>query len=256
MGNVRKINKILISQPAPVTGSKYPLIDVAEQHGVELQFRPFVKVERLSVKEFRLQRINIVDFTGIVMTSKNAIDHFFSLCEELKITMPETMKYFCISETVALYLQKYIVYRKRKIFFSPTGKVDGLNAAFGKHSKEKLLFPIPEEHNNEVQTFLNDKQLDYTESIMYRTVSNDFAENEKLDADMLIFFTPLGVQSLMKNFPDFKQNDMAIGCFGTTTAKTIEDAGFRLDCMAPTPEYPSLVAALEAFIKENHKHHS
>ncbi len=256
MSNVRKINRILISQPAPPANSKHPLMDISEQYKIEIQFRPFIKVERLSVKEFRLQRINILDFTGIVMTSKNAIDHFFSLCEELKITMPETMKYFCTSETVALYLQKYIVYRKRKIFFSPTGKVDGLNVAFAKHSKEKLLFPIPEEHNNDVQSFLSEKELDYTESIMYRTVSNDFEEGEKMDADMLIFFTPMGVQSLLKNFPDFKQNDMAIGCFGTTTAKAIEDAGFRLDCMAPTPEYPSLGAALEAFIKENHKHHS
>jgi uroporphyrinogen-III synthase len=181
------------------------------------------------------------------------VDKFFSICEELKIVIPETMKYFCVSETVALYLQKYIIYRKRKIFFSQTGKIDGLNNAFTKHSKEKFLFPVPEEHNEEISSYLDTKKINYTKSVMYRTVSNTFEEGEQLDYDMIIFFSPLGIHSLVTNFPDFKQGDMAIGCFGNTTAKTVVELGMRLDCEAPQPDYPSMTAALEAFLKENHK---
>ncbi|HOM63931.1 MAG TPA: uroporphyrinogen-III synthase [Dysgonamonadaceae bacterium] len=252
--NVRKVKKILISQPKPTT-DKSPYYEIAEKFHVEIHFRPFIKVERVSVKEFRQQRINIPDYTAIVFTARTAIDHFFSLCEELRITMPETMKYFCISESVALYLQKYIVYRKRKIFFSQTGKIEGLNNAITKHSKEKFLVPLPDQHNGEVTRFLEEKKIDYTESVMYRTVSNDFDKDEPFDYDMVIFFSPAGVQSLFKNFPDFKQGDIAIGCFGSTTAKAVEEAGLRLDCEAPLPGLPSMTAALENFLKENHKNH-
>ncbi|MDN5297370.1 MAG: uroporphyrinogen-III synthase [Bacteroidota bacterium] len=252
--NVRKVKKILISQPKPTT-DKSPYYEIAEKFHVEIHFRPFIKVERVSVKEFRQQRINIPDYTAIVFTARTAIDHFFSLCEELRITMPETMKYFCISESVALYLQKYIVYRKRKIFFSQTGKIEGLNTAITKHSKEKFLVPVPDQHNDEVTRFLEEKKIDYTESVMYRTVSNDFDKDEPFDYDMVIFFSPAGVQSLFKNFPDFKQGDIAIGCFGSTTAKAVEEAGLRLDCEAPLPGLPSMTAALENFLKENHKNH-
>lgn len=253
--NIRKVKKILISQPRP-SSEKSPYYDIAEKFHVEVHFYPFIKVERVSMKEFRQQRINILDFTAIIFTARTAVDKFFSICEELKVTIPETMKYFCTSETVALYLQKYIVYRKRKIFFSQTGKIDGLNNAFTKHAKEKFLFPVPEEHNDEVTLFLDEKKLNYTKSVMYRTVSNDFEEGEKLAYDMIIFFSPLGIQSLVTNFPDFKQEDMAIGCFGTATAKAVEEAGLRLDCEAPQPDFPSMAAALEAFLKENHKNHN
>lgn len=253
--NVRKVKKILISQPKPST-EKSPYFDLAEKFHVDMHFYPFIKVEKVSLKEFRHQRINILDFTGVIFTARTAVDKFFSICEELKIAVPETMKYFCISETVALYLQKYIVYRKRKIFFSQTGKIDGLNSAFTKHSKEKFLFPVPEEHNDEVSNFLDQKKLNYTKSVMYRTVSNDFDKDEKFDYDMIVFFSPLGIQSLLKNFPDFKQGDMAIGCFGSSTAKAVVDAGLRLDCEAPQPDYPSMAAALEAFLKENHKNNA
>ena len=253
--SARKVKNILISQPKP-SGEKSPYYDIAEKYNVEVFFYPFIKVDRLSVKEFRQQRINILDFTAIIFTSRTAVDKFFSICEEMKIVIPEDMKYFCISETVALYLQKYIVYRKRKIFFSQSGKIEGLNNPFTKHSKEKFLFPVPEEHNDEVTQFLDHKKLNYTKSVMYRTVSSDFPVSEKMDYDMIIFFSPLGIQSLVKNFPDYKQGDAAIGCFGGTTAKTVKDAGFRLDCEAPQPEYPSMVAALDAFLKENHKNHN
>ncbi|MEA4916469.1 uroporphyrinogen-III synthase [Proteiniphilum sp.] len=251
--NARKVKKILISQPKP-SSEKSPYYEIAEKYHVDMHFYPLIKVERVSLKEFRQQRINILDFTAVVFTARTAVDKFFSICEELKIIIPETMKYFCISETVALYLQKYIVYRKRKIFFSQTGKIDGLNNAFTKHSKEKFLFPVPEEHNDEVSNFLDQKKINYTKSVMYRTVSNDFDKNEKFDYDMIVFFSPLGIQSLLKNFPDFKQGDTAIGCFGNSTAKAVVDAGLRLDCEAPQPDYPSMTAALDAFLKENHKH--
>ena len=253
--SVRKVKNILISQPRP-SNERSPYYDIAEKYNLDVHFYPFIRVDRLSVKEFRQQRINILDFTAIVFTSRTAVDKFFSLCEEMKITITEEMKYFCISETVALYLQKYIVYRKRKIFFSQTGKIEGLNNHFTKHSKEKFLFPVPEEHNDEVTQFLDHKKLSYTKSVMYRTVSSEFPEDEKMEYDMIIFFSPLGIQSLMKNFPDYKQGDAAIGCFGSTTAKVVEESGFRLDCEAPQPEYPSMVAALDAFLKENHKNHN
>ncbi|HCC85157.1 MAG TPA: uroporphyrinogen-III synthase [Porphyromonadaceae bacterium] len=253
--NARKVKKILISQPKP-NSEKSPYYDLAEKYHLEIHFYPFIKVERVSLKEFRQQRINILDFTAIIFTARTAVDKFFSICEEMKITIPETMKYFCVSETVALYLQKYILYRKRRIFFSQTGKIDGLSAAFTKHAKEKFLLPVPEEHNDEISNFLDEKKINYTKSVMYRTVSNQFDPGEKLDYDMIIFFSPLGIHSLIANFPDFKQGDMAIGCFGSTTAKTVEELGLRLDCVAPQPDYPSMAAALEAFIKENHKNHS
>lgn len=253
--NARKVKSILISQPRP-SSEKSPYFDLAEKYDLDISFYPFIVVERVSIKEFRSQRINILDFSAIVFTARTAVDKFFSICEELKITIPESMKYFCISETVALYLQKYIVYRKRKIFFSQTGKIEGLNTALTKHSKEKFLLPVPEEHNDEISSFLDQKKIDYTKSVMYRTVSNEFPKEEKLEYDMLIFFSPLGIQSLISKFPDYKQGDTAFGCFGSATAKAVEESGFRLDCEAPQPEYPSMVAALDAFIKDNHKHHS
>ena len=184
-----KVKKILVSQPKP-TSDKSPYFEIAEKHKVEITFRPFIKVERLPLKDFRQQRIQILDFSAIVFTARTAVDNFFSLCEELRITMPESMKYFCNSETIALYLQKYIVYRKRKIFFSQTGKIEGLSNAFTKNVKEKFLLPVSEVHNDDVATFLDKKKIDYTKSIMYRTVSNDFENGEKLDYDMLIFFSP------------------------------------------------------------------
>lgn len=247
-----KIKKILISQPAPST-EKSPYFDIAEKYHLQMDFRPFIRVEGLDAKEFRQQRINIQDYTAVVFTAKIAIDHFFSLCEELRVVMPETMKYFCISEAVALYLQKYIVYRKRKIFFSSTGKMDGLSSALAKHNKEKFIVPVSDVHTEDLTAVLDEKKVDYTKSVMYKTVSNDIPEAEIMSYDMLIFFTPSGIVSLFKNAPEFNQDERAIGCFGAATAKAVRDAGLRLDCEAPLPGFPSMTAALEAFVKENHK---
>ena len=250
-----KVKKILVSQPRP-SSEKSPYFEIAEKHKVEITFRPFIKVERLPLKEFRQQRIQILDFSAVIFTARTAVDNFFSLCEEQRITMPESMKYFCNSEVIALYLQKYIVYRKRKIFFSQTGKIDGLVNAFTKHSKETFLLPVSDQHNDDVASFLDKKKLTYTKSVMYRTVSNDFEEGEKLDYDMIIFFSPLGVSSLIKNFPDFKQENIAIGCFGIATDKALVDVGLTVNCEAPLPGMPSMTAALDHFLTENHKKHN
>ncbi|MDD2415968.1 MAG: uroporphyrinogen-III synthase [Parabacteroides sp.] len=244
-----KIKKLLVSQPKPAT-EKSPYFDIAEKYGVEIDFRPFFKVEPLSSKEFRQQKISILDHTAVIFTSRHAINYFFHLCEELRVSIPETMKYFCITEAIAVYLQKYIVYRKRKIFFSQTGKVDDLGVIVSKHAKEKYLVPVSDVHKEDLLSLLETKKISFTKAVMYRTVSNDFEDNEKFDYDMLVFFSPSGISSLFKNFPNFDQKDIKIGCFGPTTAKAVKDAGLRLDVEAPTPEAPSMTAALEQYLKK------
>lgn len=246
-----KIKKLLVSQPKPA--EKSPYFDIAEKYGISIDFRPFIKVEGVGAKDFRQQRISILDHTAVIFTARTGVDHFFRLCEELRVTIPETMRYFCITESIALYLQKYIVYRKRKIAFSATGKLDDLLPSIIKHSSEKFLIPVSDAHKDDLINALDDKNIDYTKAIMYKTVSNDFAPDEKFDYDMVLFFSPSGIASLLKNFPDFEQNDLRIGCFGKATAKAVKDAGLRLDLEAPTPATPSMTSALELFIKENNK---
>jgi uroporphyrinogen-III synthase len=219
---------------------------------VELVFRPFIKVEGMTAKEFRAQRINILDYTAIVFTSRHAIDHFFTLAKEMRIAIPEDMKYFCVTETISLYIQKYVQYRKRKVFFGTTGKIDDLLPTMVKHKQEKYLVPMSDVHNDAVANMLNAKKLNHQECVMYRTVSNDFTADEvkNFDYDMLIFFSPSGIESLTKNFPDFKQGDIAIATFGPSTAKAVKDAGLRLDLEAPTAKCPSMTAALQDFLQK------
>ncbi len=243
------IKKVLVSQPKPAS-EKSPYFDIAEKYGVEIDFRPFIKVEPLTAKEFRQQRVSILDYSAIIFTARTAIDHFFKLCEELRVTIPETMKYFCMTETIAVYLQKYIVYRKRKIFYGATGKPEDLVTVIGKHAKEKYLIPVSDVHKEDLLALMDAKKIDYTKAVMYRTVSNDFSKEEAFDYDMLVFFSPSGISSLLKNFPDFQQNDIKIGCFGPTTAKAVKDAGLRLDVEAPTAEAPSMTAALDQYLKK------
>ena len=247
-----KIKKVLVSQPKPAS-DKSPYYDIAEKYGVEIDFRPFIKVESLSAKEFRQQKVSILDHTAIVFTSRHAIDHFFNLCTELRVAIPETMKYFCTSEQIALYIQKYVQYRKSKVFFGATGKFADLLPSIVKHNSEKYFVPLSDVHNDEIKTALDAKKIQHTEAVMYRTVSNDFGADEKFDYDMLLFFSPAGITSLLKNFPDFDQKDVAIGCFGPATAKAVKDAGLRLDLEAPTVEAPSMTAALDKFIAEHNK---
>lgn len=245
---LNKIRKVLVSQPKPENG-KSPYFDIAEKYGVTIDFRPFTKIEPISAKEFRAERINILDFTAVIFTGRTAIDHFFRMCDELRLQIPETMKYFCVTETVAVYLQKYIVYRKRKIFFSPSNMLEDLLTVIIKHNKEKYMVPVPDVHNEDLMHKLKEKKIFFKEAIMYRTVSNNFREDEAFDYDMVLFFSPSGISSLLKNFPRFQQNDIKIGCFGPSTAKAIKDAGLRLDIEAPSKEAPSMTAALENYLK-------
>lgn len=247
-----KIKKVLVSQPKPAS-EKSPYYDIAEKYGVKIDFRPFIKVESLSAKEFRQQKVSILDHTAVIFTSRHAIDHFFNLCTELRVTIPETMKYFCVTEAVALYIQKYVQYRKRKIFFGATGKIEDLVPSIVKHKTEKYLVPMSDVHNDDVKNLLDKNNIQHTEAVMYRTVSNDFTSDEEFDYDMLVFFSPAGVTSLKKNFPDFDQKEIRIGTFGSTTAQAVHDAGLRLDLEAPTVQAPSMTAALDMFIKENNK---
>lgn len=247
-----KIRKVLVSQPKP-TSEKSPYFDIAEKYGVEVVFRPFIKVESLSAKEFRQQKVSILDHTAVIFTSRHAIDHFFHLCSELRVTVPEDMKYFCVTEAIALYIQKYVQYRKRKVFFGATGKIDDLLPSMIKHKTEKFFVPMSDVHTDEIKNLLDKSNLQHSEAVMYRTVSNDFTSEESFDYDMLIFFSPAGINSLMKNFPNFEQGNIVIASFGPTTAKAVRDAGLRLDLEAPTAQAPSMTAALEMYIKEHSK---
>ena len=246
------LKKILVSQPRP-TSDKSPYFDIANEYGVELVFRPFIKVEGLTAKEFRQQKVNILSYTAIVFTSKHAIDHFFTLAKEMRVTIPETMKYFCVAETIALYIQKYVQYRKRKVFYGTTGKIADLVPLMVKHKSERYLVPMSDVGISNVQEMLDSKKLDHTECVMYRTVSDDFTPEEvaAFDYDMLIFFSPAGIDALTKNFPDFVQGDIRIAAFGPATAKEVTDRRLRLDLKAPSPEFPSMTGALRDYLKRS-----
>lgn len=244
-----KIKKILVSQPQPTT-EKSPYFDISEKYNVKIDFRPFIKVEPIYAKEFRTQRISIPDYTAIIFNARHGIDHFFRLCEELRVSVPETMKYFCVSESVAVYLQHYIHYRKRKVFYGATGKMAELVTIMNKHADEKYLFITSDVQNEDTLSALEKSKITFSKATMYKTVSNDFGPDEEFNYDMLIFFSPIGIASLLKNFPNFVQGDIQIGCFGATTAQAVRDAGLRLDIEAPLPGTPSMTMALENYMKE------
>jgi len=241
-----------VSQPRPTT-EKSPYFDISDKYSVKIDFRPFIKVEPILAKEFRTQRITILDYTAIIFNARHGIDHFFRLCEEMRITIPETMKYFCVSESVALYLQRYIHYRKRKVFYGATGKFAELVTIMNKHTDEKYLFITSDVQNEDTIATLEKLKVPYVKAVMYKTVSNDFGPDEEFNYDMLLFFSPIGIASLMKNFPNFVQGDIQIGCFGATTAQAVREAGLRLDIEVPLPGVPSMTMALENFLKENNK---
>ncbi|MDR1561844.1 MAG: uroporphyrinogen-III synthase [Dysgonamonadaceae bacterium] len=241
--------KILVSQPDPKT-EKSPYRDIEDKYGVEIIFRPFIKVEQVSAKEFRTQKINILNYSAVIFTSKTAVDHFFQLCKELRINIPDSTRYLCMTESIGAYMRKYIVYRKRKVIFPKTGKIEDLVICVGKHNKENYLIPVSDIHNDDLTKRLEKKKIKHTTAVMYRTVSNDFAEGEAFDYDMLIFFSPAGIASLLKNFPGYEQKDTVIGTLGSATAKAVIDAGLRLDIEAPTETAPSMAAALEQYLKK------
>ena len=243
--------KILISQPKPQT-AKSPYFDIAEKYGVDMVFRPFIKIEKMSAKDFRQQKVSIPGHTAIVFTSRHAIDHFFDLVKELRVIIKEDMKYFCKSEQVALYIQKYVQYRKRKVFFPTTGKVSDLIPIMEKHKTENYFVPQSSAHNDEMKNMLDAAGLKHDEAVMYYTVSNDFQPGEPFDYNMLVFFSPEGIHSLVKNFPNFDQGKVAIACLGQKTIEAAEEAGLRVD-MKPTPELRSVPAIIEDFIKHHSK---
>lgn len=242
-----KLKSILVSQPEP-TDARSPYHELARKYGLTIDFRPFIKVEAVPAQDFRQERINILDHTAIILTSRNAVDHFFRMCKELRITVPETMKYFCVSENVAFYVQKYIVYRKRKVFIGKQTFSD-LMEVIKKHKGEKFLVPCSDIQKSEIRELLDKAGVQYTNAVFYRTVASDLSDIKKLEYDMLVFFSPGGVESLKKNFPKFKQGEVFIAAFGPTTAKAVRDNGFRLDLEAPLPEAPSMTGAIELFIK-------
>ena len=247
-----KVTKILVSQPKPAS-DKSPYFDIARKYGVTIDFKQFIKVESVSSKEFRQQKVTILDHTAIVFTSRHAIDHFFGLCAELRVAIPDDMKYFCVSETIALYIQKYVQYRKRKVFFGDNGKIEGLIPVMVKHKTEKYFVPLSSIHTDEITHMLDASNLQHTEAVMYRTVSHIFEPGELDGYDMMIFFSPAGIVSLKENLPDFKQGDTKIACFGPATAAAIKEEGLRLDLEAPTATAPSMTMALEQYLAKENK---
>ena len=245
------IKTILVSQPQP-EGENSPYFELAKKYKIKIDFRPFIKVEGVSVKEFRAQKINLVDHTAIIITSKVAVDHFFRIAEESRFTVPEEMKYFCISEAVALYLQKYVAYRKRRIFFGKQ-TIEDLVEVMKKHKSENFLLPCTDILRDNIPSTLELSKIRFSKTILYRTVAADLSDLENVYYDLLVFFSPGGIESLFVNFPDFKQNTTAIAAFGPTTAMAVEKHNLRLDVNAPHPKAPSMVGAIELFILEQLK---
>ncbi len=247
-----KIKKILVSQPKP-ENDKSPYLEMAERNNLKIEFRPFIKVEGVSAKEFRQRRIDLLEHTAVIFTSRTAIDHYFRMAEELRALIPDSMKYFCLSESIALYLQKYIVYRKRKIFYGHNVFKDLVEQEVNKHSGEKFLVPMSDQHKPEIPRVLDRSKINYTKAILYRTVSSDLSDLSNVNYDILVFYSPSGIKSLFQNFPDFEQDNTKIACFGPHTARAVKKAGLRLDIEAPTKESPSMTMALEKFIREFNK---
>jgi uroporphyrinogen-III synthase len=246
-----KIRKILVSQPEP-QNPKSPYFELARKYNLKIDFKQFIRVEGVDAKDFRQQKINLLDFTAVIFTSKTAIDHYFRICTELRITVPDTMKYFCITENVAFYLQKYIVYRKRKIFHGKS-KFQDLIDVIIKHAEDNYFIPLSEPHNAEIPELLGKNNIRYTIGNMYRTLSSDFSNVKDFDYDILVFYSPSGIKSLRENFPGFVQGDIKIAAFGPTTASAVETEGLRLDIHAPNLKAPSMTMALDDFLKEYNK---
>jgi uroporphyrinogen-III synthase len=241
----------LVSQPKP-EGEKSPYYDLAEKYKLKIDFRPFIHVEGVSAQEFRQQKVNISEHTAIILTSKNAVDHFFRIAEEVRFEVPDTMKYFCISEVVAKSLQKYVTYRKRKIFFGKQ-TIEELVEVMKKHKGEKFLLPCTDILRDKIPVTLEEQKINFTKAILYKTVASDLSDLENVYYDMLVFFSPGGIESLFKNFPDFKQNETKIAAFGPTTANAVVKHNLRLDVHAPQPNAPSMTGAIELFVKEQLK---
>ena len=246
-----KVKSILVTQPKPET-DKSPYFDLSKKYNLSIDFRPFIHIEGISGKEFRKDRINIQDYTAVILTSRSSADHFFRMCAEMRYTAPESLKYFCISESTAYYLQKYVVYRKRKIFHGKQTFYDLIDV-IKKHKDEKFLLPCSDIHKEEIADILDEQNIHYKKAVIYKTVCSNLSDLAKVNYDVLVFFSPSGIKSLFKNFPKFKQNKTRIAAFGPTTAKAVIDAGLKLDIHAPNPKAPSMTMALEQYIKTANK---
>lgn len=244
----KQIRSVLISQPAPLT-EKSPYHEIAQRYDVKVDFRKFIEVQPVTLRDFRKQRINILDHTAVIFTSRNAVDHFFTLAKGLKITIPDDMKYFCISEQTAIYLPKYINLRKRKLFVGERTAQD-LTKVLAKHKKEKFLYPCSDIRKDDLPTYMSENGFDYSEAVIYKTVSSDLSDLKDVNYDIIAFFSPSGITSLFENFPDFKQNDTRIAAFGPTTAQAVREHNLRLDIEAPMPNAPSMTGAIEQYIKK------
>lgn len=246
-----RVKSILISQPEP-SGQRSPYYDLTDKYKVKIDFRQFIKVEPVPAREVRQAKVKVLDHTAVIMTSKTAIENFFRICQEMRVEVPDTMKYFCITEAIALYLQKYITYRKRKIFF-PKSKDKDLLDVLAKHKSEKYLFPRSNICSHDIPDFLKKNKYSYTEAVLYRTLCSDLSDLSDVNYDIIAFFSPSGIKSLFENFPDFKQNNTRIAAFGPSTCQAVKDAGLDLNIEAPTEAAPSMKMALEQYIKKVNK---
>ncbi|MBA3682266.1 MAG: uroporphyrinogen-III synthase [Bacteroidetes bacterium] len=248
-----RVKNFLISQPKPGEGDKNPYLDIAKKYNLNPTFRQFIKIEGLNSQDFRTQRVDILEHGAVILTSRLSVDHYFRLCNEMRITVPESMKYFCINEQTAYYLQKYIQYRKRKIFFGHGTMLD-LVDVIRKNKDEKFLLPASDVTKEQIVDFLDELKITYTKATFYRTVSADLTDIKTLaDYDLLVFFTPAGIKSLKHNFPNFKQGNTRIAAFGHVAAQTVKDLGYRLDIFAPNPQNPSMSGAIDAYLRESNK---
>ncbi|NOQ71648.1 MAG: uroporphyrinogen-III synthase [Crocinitomix sp.] len=245
------VKTILVSQPKPET-EKSPYFDLADKYKLKIDFRPFINIEGLTTREFREQKVELSKMTAVILTSKTAVDHFFRIAEETRFKVPDAMKYFCMSEAVAYYLQKYVVYRKRKIFYGRTNITD-LMEVLKKHKGEKYLLPCSDILRATIPNTLEENNINFAKLVLYRTVASDLSDLEDVKYDILVFFSPSGIESLLKNFPGFKQNKTMIAAFGPTTANAVKQNNLRLDIHAPLPQAPSMTMAIEQFIKGKKK---
>ena len=243
-----KVKKIIVSQPVPGKAETSPYTELADKYKLQVDFRPFIRIEGVTAREFRQYRVEILAHGAVFLTSKTAVDHYFRICEEMRITVPDSMKYFCTSEQIANYLQKYIIYRKRKIFFG--SKIDELMEIMHKHREEKIFLPLSDPHKPEIPKLLDKKKYKYTKVILYRTVSSDLPDVNIKDYDILAFYSPTEIKSLFHNFPDYEQGETKIACFGPTTVKAAKAAHLRIDIQAPRPQIPSLTMAIEYYLKD------
>lgn len=246
----KKIETILISQPKP---ERSPYFDIEKKWNITIDWRPFIHVEPVTEKEFRKNRVRPDEFTAIIFTSKNSIEHFFRLCEDMRVKMSQQTKYFCLTESIANYLQKFIVYRKRKVFVG-VRKIEDLKPAFNKHKEnERFFLPCSNLGAQKVVSFLDENEIEYKEAMMYKTVSSDLSDLSDITYDVLVFFSPLGIKSLYDNFPDFKQNETRLAVFGTLTSKAVEEKGLKINIKAPAPETPSMSMALDKYLQKSNK---